>query len=142
MRVARECTAASLRRAARSLSALYDERMAPSGLRGTQFSLLVAVALSGDVAVTRLAEHVGLDRTTLTRNLAPLVRDGLLQKLPAGDRRVHLVRLTAKGRRALERALPLWDDAQRYVVRALGEARWEELLKGLQAATNLPACRG
>jgi len=138
LRAARECTADSLRRASRALNSLYDEALAPTGLRGTQFSLLVALSLAGDMPVTRIAGLLGLDRTTLTRNLAPLEHDGLLETAASQDRRVRLVRLTAKGRAALERALPLWDEAQHHVVRALGEPRWRKLLDGLSAVTAIP----
>jgi DNA-binding MarR family transcriptional regulator len=137
LRVATDCTAASLRRAARALSSLYDAHLAETGLRGTQFSLLVAISLMGEPAVTMLAERLGLDRTTMTRNLAPLVRDGLLEDAAAGDRRVHSVKLTAKGRRTVERALPLWDAAQAEVSRALGERRRRELVEGLDALTTV-----
>ena len=137
LRAARECTAASVRRASRALSSLYDEALAPTGLRGTQFSLLVAVAIAGEMPVTRMAAILGLDRTTLTRNLAPLEKDGLLQSVPSSDRRVRLVRLTPRGRSTLERALPLWDSVQRHVVGALSEPRWRKLLDGLAAVTAI-----
>jgi DNA-binding MarR family transcriptional regulator len=135
--VARECTAASLRRASRAIGRIYDEVMAPTGLRGTQFSLLVALSLTGDVAVARLADELGLDRTTLTRNLAPLERDGLVASVAGADRRVRMVRLTAEGRRLLGRVLPLWRQAQERVVAGLGKPRWQTLLDGLAATAAL-----
>src|SRR5437764_8879914 len=104
LRVARDCTASSLRRAARAVSSLYDARLQTVGLRGTQFSLLVAVALAGEPPVSMLAERLGLDRTTMTRNLGPLIREHLIEDAAADDGRVHRVKLTAKGRRTLERA--------------------------------------
>jgi DNA-binding MarR family transcriptional regulator len=137
LRVARDCTAASLRRAARALSSMYDAHLAETGLRGTQFSLLVAIALAGEPPVTMLAKRLGLDRTTMTRNLAPLVRDRLIEDAGAGDRRVHSVKLTAKGRRVLERALPLWDAAQAEVSRGLGERRRLALVEGLDEVAAL-----
>ena len=137
LRVARECTASSLRRAARAVSSLYDARLESVGLRGTQFSLLTAVALIGEPPVTMLAERLGLDRTTMTRNLAPLVRDGLVEDAASDDRRVHRVKLTAKGRRTIERALPLWEEAQAEVARALGDKRGRELVAGLKAVTAI-----
>ena len=136
-RVARDCTAASLRRAARSLSSVYDAHLAEVGLRGTQFSLLVAVSLMGEPPVTMLADQLGLDRTTMTRNLAPLLREGLLEDAAAHDRRVHSVKLTAKGRRTVDRALPLWDQAQAEVVRALGERRQRELVAVLDVVAAI-----
>ena len=142
LRAARECTADNVRRASRALSSLYDEALAPTGLRGTQFSLLVAVALAGEMPVTRMADILGLDRTTLTRNLSPLQSDGLLHSGPGTDRRVRLVRMTPKGRATLERALPLWDSVQRHIVGALGEPRWRKLLDGLAAVTAIAPSPG
>lgn len=134
--VANECTAARLRRASRALSKFYDEILEPSGLRGTQFSLLVALSLFGQAPLLRVAEELGLDRTTMTRNLAPLERDGLVASVPGSDRRVRLIQLTEAGRRTLAKALPLWEKAQRRVVDTLGERRWRELLAALQAAAD------
>lgn len=132
--VASECTAARLRSASRAISRFYDEVLAPSGLRGTQFSLLVALSLTGQAPVLRLADELGLDRTTMTRNLAPLERDGLVGSVPGADRRVRLIALTDAGRRRLAKALPLWEKAQHRIVETLGERRWRELLAALQAA--------
>ena len=136
---ARECTAAGLRSAARAVGRIYDEVMAPSGLRGTQLSLLVALSLTGGAPIARLADELALDRTTLSRNLAPLERDGLVASVAGDDRRVRMVGLTAEGRRTLARALPLWEEAQRRVVTALGKRRWRELMDGLTAAATLGA---
>jgi DNA-binding MarR family transcriptional regulator len=138
-RVSRECTADNLRRASRAVAGFYDAAIAPTGLRGTQMSLLVAVSLAGEMPVSRLASLLGLDRTTLSRNLGPLERDGLLESLPGADARVRLVALSTKGRKALERALPRWQKAQEQVVRALGQPRWRELIEGLQTAASLSA---
>jgi DNA-binding MarR family transcriptional regulator len=135
--VARECTGANLRRASRAVGRIYDQAMAPCGLRGTQFSLLVALSLIGEAPVMRLADQLGLDRTTLTRNLAPMERQGLLESVPGPDRRVRLIRLTEAGRRTLSQALPLWQKAQDRVVAGLGRRRWKELIDGLGATAAL-----
>lgn len=134
--VASECTAARLRRASRALSRFYDEILEPSGLRGTQFSLLVALSLMGQAPLLKVADELGLDRTTMTRNLAPLERDGLVASVPGSDRRIRLIQLTEAGRRQLAKALPLWEKAQRHVIDNLGERRWRELLAALQAAAS------
>ena len=136
--VASECTAHGLRKAARALSRIYDEAMAPAGLRGTQFNLLVALSLAPEAPVAKVAEELGLDRTTLTRNLGPLERDGLVESVADQDRRVRRLRLTERGRDVLADALPRWEEAQRAVVRALGQTRWRELMHGLRAAASLP----
>jgi DNA-binding MarR family transcriptional regulator len=137
LRVSTECTASQLRRAARAISRIHDQHIAPSGLRGTQFNVLVALSLFGQVSLVRLADRLGLERTTLTRNLQPLEREGLVTSSPGADQRVRLLRLTDDGQRALERAMPLWEKAQRRVVHGLGTGRWHELLDGLSAASAL-----
>jgi DNA-binding MarR family transcriptional regulator len=137
--VASECTGFGLRKAARALGRIYDEAMAPTGLRGTQFNLLVALALAGEAPVMKVADELGLDRTTLTRNLGPLERDGLVESvLDDADRRVRRVRLTERGHEALAAALPRWERTQRRVVSALGSKRWRELMDGLRVAASLP----
>jgi DNA-binding MarR family transcriptional regulator len=132
-----ECTASNLRRATRAIGRVYDRAIAPAGLKETQFNVLIGLFLAGEVPLLRLAEELGLDRTTLTRNLGPLERDGLVSSAPGKDQRVRLLRLTEEGRRVLQRAYPLWEEAQRKVVAALGETAWKKLLRGLQATRQL-----
>jgi DNA-binding MarR family transcriptional regulator len=136
--VANECTGHGLRKAARALSRIYDEAMAPAGLRGTQFNLLVALSVAQEAPLARVADELGLDRTTLTRNLGPLERDGLVESVSDDDRRVRRLRLTARGHDVLADALPRWERAQREVVAALGKTRWRQLMDGLRAASSLP----
>jgi DNA-binding MarR family transcriptional regulator len=137
MRVRTECTASRLRRVTRTIGRIYDQTLAPSGLRETQFSVLIAISLFGEVPLLKLAEELSLERTTLTRNLEPLERDGLVASSPGKDQRVRLLQLTDAGRRAVQRAYPLWEEAQRKVVERLGERRWRELLKGLDVTSQL-----
>ena len=137
LRVATECTASRLRRASRAINHVYDETLAPSGLRGTQFNVLVALSLFGEVSLFPLAERLGLERTTVTRNLEPLERDALVTSRPGADQRVRLLRLTDRGRRAMREAMPLWEKAQARVVNGLGGRRWKELLDGLDATIGL-----
>jgi DNA-binding MarR family transcriptional regulator len=139
-KVAETCTASHLRRASRAVSNAFDETLRPLGLRASQLDVLVALALAGEVSVTKLAEILALDRTTLTRNLGPLERRGLVASAAAADRRNRLLGLTDGGRGLLARALPSWQRAQALVVRDLGEARWKGLLRALEATTS--AARG
>ncbi len=135
---ASECTALRLRRATRVIAAVYDELMSETGLRSTQLSVLNAISLAKAPSVSRLAELLELDRTTLTRNLAPLEREGLIKAVQShDDGRVRIVRLTPKGERALARALPLWGRAQARVVAALGQRDWRALMARLAEATLL-----
>src|SRR5215472_16607929 len=133
LRVRNECTGQGLRRATRTVARIYDEILAPSGLRGTQFSLLIALSFFKEAPLLRVAEELNLDRTTLTRNLQPLERAGLVASSPGTDQRVRLLRLTDAGQRALQRAYPLWEEAQEKVVKALGQRRWMTLREGLDA---------
>ncbi len=94
----------------------------------TQFKLLGAVAAHDAIALSPLAEHLDLDPTTLARNLQPLVRDGLVVISPGKDRRTRLVRITQRGREALDTALPLWENAQAWIIGQLGEERWRAML--------------
>jgi DNA-binding MarR family transcriptional regulator len=121
------CICVNLRRASRAISQLYDEAMAASGLKVTQFSLLRAIERNEPVAITALADDMELDRTTLARNLAPLERDRLLTRSAGRDQRVTEVRLTAAGRAAIARALPLWEAAQAKVKQHLGSEKLAQL---------------
>jgi DNA-binding MarR family transcriptional regulator len=131
------CTARNLRRATRAVSGLFDEAMQPAGLRISQFGLLVALALAEEASVSKLAELLELDRTTMTRNLAPLERQGLVISVASKDARNRTLRLTEAGRATLARALPIWERVQAQVVSGLGDARWKGLLRDLEATTSL-----
>jgi DNA-binding MarR family transcriptional regulator len=126
--VARACACANLRKAARAVTQVFDEALGASGLRATQFTLLVTVRLAGEATVRELAEMMAMDRTTLSRNLKPLARDGLLEVRPGEDGRTRLARITPEGERAIGEAYPLWERAQKAVVGVLGEERYEALL--------------
>ncbi len=135
--VAAGCSCGHLRRASRAVTQLYDGVLQASGLKTTQFTLLVAAAELKAAPVSRMAEALVMDRTTLTRNLKPLVKDGLLAVEPGADRRSRWIRLTPKGRKALAEALPLWDQAQNRMIQGLGRARWQRLIGDLKAAVTL-----
>ena len=108
----RECACAAARRRSRELTRFYQQAMRGSGLRGAQFTLLATLIQTGPLPATRLAGFLGLDRTTLTRNLGPLVRDGHVAIEAGADRRVHKVAITAKGADAARAAFPFWRKAQ------------------------------
>jgi DNA-binding MarR family transcriptional regulator len=135
--VSSHCACFNLRRAARAITQLYDKALAPSGLRAGQFTLLVALARAGTVPFTKLAGALGMDRTTLTRNVGPLERDGLVALKPGPDRRVKLVAITEKGRRTLARAIPRWEDAQRLITAGIGAGRWDGIRRELRRITAL-----
>jgi DNA-binding MarR family transcriptional regulator len=115
-----ECTCFRIRSAARRVTAIYSQHLAPTGLKISQFSLLGFIAAEGPVSIGRLAELLATDRTTLTRNLKPLLDDGLVERADAGDRRRHELVATAAGRALFKRALPLWANAEQEVRAAMG----------------------
>jgi DNA-binding MarR family transcriptional regulator len=135
--IATLCACLNVRRAARAVTQLYDHALAPTGLRATQLTLLVALERAGPVPFTRLAEVLGMDRTTLTRNAGPLQRDGLMVQRPGPDRRVKLMQISEAGRRILAAAIPLWQTAQRQITEGLGPGRWDAARKDLQRIASL-----
>lgn len=135
--VARACACANLRKATRVVTQIYDEALAPSGLRCTQFTLLATTYLAGEQTMSGLAEKMVMDRTTLNRNVKPLVRDGLLEVVPGEDNRTRLVRIGPWGHHALAEAYPLWEAAHSGVVEALGKDRFEALLEVLGQTLSL-----
>jgi DNA-binding MarR family transcriptional regulator len=136
-RVAQTCAGRSLRRATRAVSGLFDDAMRPIGLRHSQFGLLVALALAEEATVSKLAGLLELDRTTMSRNLGPLERRGLVASGASDDARNRVLRLTEKGRETLAIALPIWARVQARIVRGLGDVRWKGLLGDLSATTSL-----
>lgn len=128
-----DCVCFNTRKVARLLGQVYDRALEPSGLKNTQFTALAAAEGSGSISITELARTMDIERTTLTRNLQVLERDGLV-KLGAGvDGRSKTVVVTQKGRRRLEAALPLWAATQEQVLQAFGGKRWQSLHQELDA---------
>ncbi len=108
----RQCLCTAARRNSRDLTRIFEKAMRGSGVRGTQFTLLATLVQTGPIPTTRLAEFQGLERTTLTRNLSRLVRDGFVQIQEGEDRRVRKAAITPAGEEAARRAFPFWKKAQ------------------------------
>lgn len=118
------CTCTRIRRLARRVTQHYDRALAPSGLRVTQYALLATLRRRASMAIGPLADALDMDRTTLTRNLKPLVDAKLVALAPnRDDARVREVRLTASGRRRHDEAKRLWRHAQDEVNRTWGDAQ-------------------
>jgi DNA-binding MarR family transcriptional regulator len=131
------CTCGRLRRAARALTQLYDDVMAPSGLRVTQFSLLRTLAGQGATRMSDLARTLLLDRTALSRTLDPLAERGLVAITPGRDARTREVTLTPVGAKALRDATAHWKRAQSQVVARIGPARVDALIATLADVEKL-----
>lgn len=109
----RQCICLNLRRGARQVTQFYDDHLRSSGLRTTQFQLLAAISKVGPTPQQPLADVMGMDRTTLTRNLALLEKQDFVRITQSRtDRREREVDLTPAGRKILKQALPLWREAQ------------------------------
>lgn len=126
------CFSTSVRRIDRVLTRFYDDALRPSGLTTGQYSLLSTLGRAPEaIPLSQLAEGIDLDRSTLSRNLAPLERDGFVQIAEGVDRRARCVTITPRGRDKLDATRPLWRAAQDRVETLTGDARIERLLSEL-----------
>jgi DNA-binding MarR family transcriptional regulator len=132
-----ECACFNVRKAARAITRFYDSVFQPSGILATQFTLLAVAQSKGELPITETADRLGLDRTTLTRNLKVLETRGLIAVGPGKDGRTKSIKVTVAGRDALTKALPYWKKAQQLVVHDLGHLRFQTLLKELAAIRAL-----
>ncbi|MBK9114862.1 MAG: winged helix-turn-helix transcriptional regulator [Betaproteobacteria bacterium] len=136
------CVCGRLRRASRALTQLYDDLLAPSGLRITQFSLLRTLAARGPQRMSDLAAAALLDRTALSRTLEPLAGLGLVRIAAGRDARTREVTLTRAGAAALARATPHWERAQACVARQLGAQQSQALIGLLREVEALHPAPG
>jgi DNA-binding MarR family transcriptional regulator len=143
-----DCNCFALRSAARHVTQLYDQFLAPSGLRATQFSILAKLRRLGPMTINEMAKNMVTDRTTLGRNILPLQRDGWIKIEPTAlDRRAKTLHLTKAGEQRLQAALKAWSQAQAKFETTFGPKRAAELramLQGVVAsefdrAAHLPA---
>lgn len=122
-----KCVCVRARRATRSLTGAYDRALKPVGVKITQFSALRNIERLQPASISRLADEMALDRSTLGRNLLLLRRKGLVSFSDAEDMRQWSIALSPKGGKVLRRALPLWEAAQARVARVLGGEGVERL---------------
>jgi DNA-binding MarR family transcriptional regulator len=125
------CLCHRTRMASRVVTRFYDEILRSVGLRTTQLAVLVAVGNEDVMSITALAKFMGMDRSTLTRNLAPLEREGLIRVGNEGWRRSRTVEITKKGRARLREALSFWEKAQATLRQKLGSRKWPVIMADL-----------
>lgn len=136
---AERCNCSALRQAARHISRMYDEALAPVGLGTNQYSILSRLERFGPIAQNELAERLVMDRSTLGHLLRPLERRGLLViAVDPDDRRRKLLALSTVGRELLDEARPRWRAAQARFERQFGAAEAESLRTTLMQVTNVP----
>jgi DNA-binding MarR family transcriptional regulator len=125
------CACFNVRRVSRVITQFFDAEVRRYGIRPTQTPILGALQAKKGWSMAELSEWLGMERTTLLRNLRPLQRDGLV-RAKGGGGKVEL-EITEKGRAALAKTLPAWRAAQDKVVAILGKDRWSDIIKDLQA---------
>lgn len=132
-----ECACFDLRRATRAVSRLYDDFLRDAGLNITQFSLLRLIGAEKDLSISTLGRYMVMDRTSITRALVPLERDGLIQSRPGADKRIRIVSVTKKGRKLVADAEPKWRKAQEVLIDTIGEDRWRAMSTVLRDTTRM-----
>ncbi len=132
------CTCFNVRRVSRAITQFFDAGVRQHGVRPTQTPILRALQAKSGWSMAELSEWLGLERTTLLRNLRPLQRDGLL-RIRGGGRGGHVeLEITEKGRKFIAKVQPAWRSSQDKVVAILGQERWSAIIGDLQkVATQL-----
>ena len=131
------CPAFNIRAASRVITQLFDEILKPTGLQITQFAVLVGVVSLDSPSINQLAKGLVMDRTTLTRNLKPLEKEGLIKITSGDDKRTHFVKITPKGKSAMEKTLPYWEKARTVVSEEFGQKHLDGLLKDLASVREI-----
>ena len=131
LRLGQSCPLGHLRKATRVMEHIFDQTMKPSGLKGSQLAVLAVTALYGPANISTLAELLAMDRTTMTRNLKPLEREGLVKIASGRDRRTKEASLTPVGENLMTEVVPLWESAQKQVIEELGNRWHRDLLENL-----------
>lgn len=142
--IAEGCTCAHIRKASRLVTQYYDAVLAPAGVTSTQLTLLVTTFLCKSHSIKDIAESLGMNRTSLTRTLKPMLDQGLVEQDsaidgPVGDRRIKRIVITDHGKRILRLATPLWEYAQEELVAKIGESNWQDLIEKLAIVSQVPS---
>jgi DNA-binding MarR family transcriptional regulator len=132
--VPENCVCFNLRWVTRAVTQFFDAEMRRHGIRPTQGTILASLSARENWTMAELSDWLGMERTTLVRNLRPLQRDGLVEGGGGGRGRLVELAITAKGRKQMEEFMPAWRSAQCAVVKTLGEKRWSAVLSELETA--------
>jgi DNA-binding MarR family transcriptional regulator len=131
------CASFNFRKTARAVTRLYDAALQESGIRSTQFAILVGIAKSQPVSIGALADVLVMDGTTLTRSLRLLQKEGLIAISSRAAMRQRFLTVTAKGERVLARSLAAWRKAQERFVATIGSQYWMDLRNELERLAHL-----
>lgn len=127
----KQCCCFNMRKVTRAVTQYFDRFLEPTGIRATQFTLLVALYSTKGKTLTEIAESLVMDRTTLTRNLKPLEKSGFIATVQTMDKRSKAYVLTEKGEEVVQKCIPLWQQAQNSVVNSLGDETYQEIVNKL-----------
>lgn len=136
------CLCATLRRAARAVTQVYEQALRPFGLRCSQFTILQFLSLAGEVSQGHLGAMLAMDSTTLTRTLKIMVGQGWIAERPGKDRRERWLRLSTAGESQLNRSLPAWEKAQASLRQKLGEQAWSNVFQLTNHVTDRVTTQG
>lgn len=134
MSAAENCVCFNLRWVTRAVTQFYDAEMRRHGIRPTQGTILSSLQARDSWSMADLSDWLGMERTTLLRNLRPLQRDGFVNVSGGGRGNLVELSIAAKGRKQIEKLEPAWKSAQCAVVKTLGEKRWSAILSDLETA--------
>ena len=110
------CKCVKMRKASRVVTQFYDKKLKSVGIRITQFTILSLIATSKNKTLISLAEELLMDRTTLTRALNILIKEALIEQTKTKDSRKKIMKLTEKGHKVLDKAIPLWIEAENQIL--------------------------
>lgn len=125
------CICFNLRKAARAITQIYDHMFRDIGLTASQISILTSLHMIGSMSVSELSQAMATDRTTITRNLKPLHRDGLIKIKVGADKRSRLIHITEKGNNLCERAYAIFKEFQQKLSQKIGKERMEQMCREL-----------
>ena len=129
----RTCVCFNMRKATRFITQFYDRSLRSTGLRVTQLSLMTAIRVLGPISFRPLSEAVGMDQTTLSRNVSLLEKKGLVEMEPGEDHRSRRICLTQSGHEGLKQAYHLWKAAQAKIVSKIGSDNWTSVLESMNS---------
>lgn len=132
-----QCCCFNLRKISRAITQYYDRCLESLNIRSTQFTLLVALAVTSSKTLTEIAELLVMDRTTLTRNLKPLAKMELIMILNTVDKRAKAYILTDKGKNLLNASIPLWEEAQCNVIKGIGRDNYQDVVNKLEGLLKI-----
>src|SRR5438445_1890755 len=131
------CASFNFRKTARAVTSLFDTALQKSGIRSTQFAILVGIAKSQPVSIGALADLLVIDDTTLTRSLRLLQTEGFIAISNRAAMRQRFLTITAKGERVLARSLPAWRNAQERFLATIGSKYWLDLRNDLEKLVHV-----